>query len=208
MARIDNPLFKGLKGKIGGLIFYERDGQTFVRSKPDGIKDAKTPLQLNQRKKMELVNDFLRPFKRLLKRTFVDPQSEKRAYNLAKSYNLLNGTSGFADEMEINYQTALLCKGPLVKPQQVGGEKGVNGIVIKWKYVKGEGSPYDNLLVMMRHKTYLSSDFLFTGAMRNDEKYYWQFDGNYNVQDYHFWLAFTDRMGEEMSNSVYVELIQ
>lgn len=207
MARLDNPLFKGLKGKIGGLIFYERDGNTYVRSKPEGIKDAQTPLQMNQRKKMSLVNDFLSPFKRLLTKTFVNEVSGKRPYNLAKSYNLHHGTIGFGDELMINYQTALLCKGPLLEPEGVTGSVNEGGLTIKWKHVSGQGASWDTLLVMMRHKEHKYSDFLFTGTMRNAQEYIWKFVGSQKTEDYHFWVAFTDQMGEEMSNSVYVEVL-
>ncbi len=80
MARTTNNLLKGMSGKIGDLIIYEMEGKTYARSKPSGYKDAKSPLQLNQRQKLIFVNDFLRPFKDILKKTFFNKENDKRPY--------------------------------------------------------------------------------------------------------------------------------
>ncbi len=92
-----------MKGKVGGLIFYQRDGQTCVRSMPGSVKKSQTPLQLNQHTKMALVNDFLQLLTKLLERTFADPQSGERPYNLAKSYYRHYGTKGFGEALRINF---------------------------------------------------------------------------------------------------------
>ena len=46
MAKVHlNAIIKGITGRIGALVFYEWDGDTFVR--PQGRqRDPKTPLQL------------------------------------------------------------------------------------------------------------------------------------------------------------------
>ncbi|WP_289053146.1 DUF6266 family protein [Carboxylicivirga marina] len=206
MGTVNSGVLKGVSGKVGDLVLYERDGKTCVRSMPGSVKKSQTPLQLNQRKKMTLVNNFLQPFTKLLKRTFADPQSGKRAYNLAKSYNLQHGTKGFGETLEMNYQTALLCKGPLSEPFDVKGSANESGLTIQWKYDSKAGSPSDTLLVIRRHKEHVWFDFLFSGAKPSDLTYHWHLGPNDKVEDYHFWVAFTDQMGEKMSNSVYVEI--
>lgn len=207
MAIVTNPLLKGLRGRVDDLIFYERDGKTCVRKAPGKMKKTKSPLQQNQRKKMKLVNDFLRPFIKMLTRTFVDEVSGKRPYNLAKSYNLKHGTSGFGDELIIDHENALLCKGPLLAAQEVTGYQEVGGVRIRWKHETGAAADGDTLLVMMRHKDQVWSDFLFSGAKRSHEEFFWQFERQIKVEDCLFWVAFTDRMGVIMSDSTFVEVV-
>ena len=49
MAKVRlNAIVKGITGRIGALVFYEWDGDTFVRSQ-GRQRDPKTPLQLDLR---------------------------------------------------------------------------------------------------------------------------------------------------------------
>lgn len=52
MARIKNSMFKQLSGTLGDIIFYSRSGRIYARRRPQYIRDAKTPLQQQQRMRM------------------------------------------------------------------------------------------------------------------------------------------------------------
>ena len=77
MARLKNSLLKGMSGSIGELILYEMGGETYARSKPANYKDRKSPTQLNQREKLILINDFLRPFKDCCVKLLLIPQVKR-----------------------------------------------------------------------------------------------------------------------------------
>ncbi len=178
MARTTNNLLKGMSGKIGDLIIYEMEGKTYARSKPSGYKDAKSPLQLNQRQKLIFVNDFLRPFKDILKKTFFNKENDKRPYLRAQSYNLKHGTIGFYPDLEIDYKKALLCKGSLPVPKNVKAFYTEEGIVIEWDNIIGYSK--DTLFVMLRQKETIYSMYKFTGVERSDEYYLWKDTAKYN----------------------------
>ncbi len=193
-----------MSGKIGDLIIYEMDGKTYARSKPLSYKDCKSPLQLNQRQKLILVNDFLRPFKDILKKTFFNKENTKRPYLRAQSYNLKYATIGFYPDLEINYAKALLCKGDLPSTKNVKAYYTEEGVVIEWENSKGYSR--DTLLVMLRQKGTIYSMYKFTGVERSEEYYLWKDTAKYNPDEIQLWIAFRDPMEEEMSDSLYVEL--
>lgn len=52
MARIDNHIFTQLKGRIAGMVFFTRWGQTYVRKVAGKVSVSRTPLQQLQRSRM------------------------------------------------------------------------------------------------------------------------------------------------------------
>ncbi len=204
MARTTNSLLKGMSGKIGDLIIYEMDGKTYARSKPTSYKDSKSPLQLNQRQKLILVNDLLRPFKDILKKTFFNKENTKRPYLRAQSYNLKYGTTGFYPDLEIDYKKAFLCKGSLPMSKNVKALYTEGGIVIEWENIKGYSK--DTLFVMLRQKNTVYSMYKFTGVERSEEYYLWKDTAKYKSDEIQLWIAFRDPTEEEMSDSLYVDV--
>ncbi|WP_282038136.1 DUF6266 family protein [Saccharicrinis aurantiacus] len=205
MAHLKNSVLKGITGSIGELIIYEVDGATYVRSKPADYKDAKSRPQLNQREKLILINDFLRPFKNLLLKTFVDPQGQKKPYLLAKSYNLKNGTKGYYPNLEIDYSKALICKGSLALPSLVKGSIKEDGILFEWEN-PNNANKTDTLIVMLRIKGQIYSDHKYTGIERSKKSYFWNFDIKYKAEDIYVWIAFRDSFETEISDSLFVTL--
>lgn len=63
MARIKNSMFKQLSGTLGDIIFYSRSGRIYARRRPQYIRDAKTPLQQQQRMRMRDVIAFYKVIK-------------------------------------------------------------------------------------------------------------------------------------------------
>lgn len=58
MATIKNGLGENMKGRLGNVVFFSRFGRTYVRSCPMHVQDACTPLQQQQRKRMNDVMTF------------------------------------------------------------------------------------------------------------------------------------------------------
>jgi hypothetical protein len=51
MAKLTNELNKGLRGRLGNLVYYELNGSTCVRSLPKKYKDRKSDKQIVHRER-------------------------------------------------------------------------------------------------------------------------------------------------------------
>lgn len=58
MAVVNNGLNQEIKGRLGNVIFFTRFGRTYVRSRAQKVHDPSTPLQQQQRKRMNDVMAF------------------------------------------------------------------------------------------------------------------------------------------------------
>ncbi len=68
MAKITyNPAVQHLHGKVGNMVFKERQGQDIVAAKPDQVKQPNTPAQMQQR-------DYFRQAAKYAKSALADPQ--------------------------------------------------------------------------------------------------------------------------------------
>lgn len=65
MAQLTNNL-NNLRGKLGNVIFYERNGKTFLRSLPSRMKDKKSEKQILSRKRFAELGNLYRIFASVL----------------------------------------------------------------------------------------------------------------------------------------------
>ncbi len=134
MARLDGHLFNKANGSVVEVIVYNMYGKSYMRSKPSQYKDRKSAAQLEQRMKMTVVNNFLKPFTKLFPVTFAASAVGKTAYHAAKSYNLTNGVCGGFPNLEVDYGNALLSKGNVDLPRQVRATLQAEGILLEWDF--------------------------------------------------------------------------
>lgn len=205
MARINN-LFDSGQGKLGNLVFYKVKGQGIVRTKPEHFRDKKSTAQLLQRKKLQVVNEFIGHFNGLIRKTY-QPEDEKRSSRSeAFSYNMRNALKGVYPDIYIDKQKVLLSKGPLPLPVSVELTSHPEGLLIRWK--NGEEAigktAGDTLVLMLLDENTKYCDYKFTDVSRTAGEYVWKlstpppYDTLPDV-----WIAFRNRQETQMSNSMY-----
>ena len=209
MARINDSFLSGAGGKLGPLVIYTMNGRTFVRQQPNSYHDAKSILQLNQRQRFQVVNAFLRPFKRLVRITFAGEAKGRVAYNVAKSYNLKNACINFYPDVAINPEKALLSKGPLPLPNRVYCTPESNGVLIEWNNKPAWGNPKDTLLVISATTDFIYGDYSFTETTRSTGRYFYTLSHfNQKTEEIYIWIAFQNPEKNKMSNSLYISYTQ
>src|SRR5690606_37355290 len=87
MAKIEN-LFESGRGKLGNLVLYKVGNNGYVRTRAAHFRDRKSPAQLAQRQKLQVMSGFLRPFAELIRITFAADAMGKSAMRAAQSYNM------------------------------------------------------------------------------------------------------------------------
>ncbi|MBN3581964.1 hypothetical protein JYB64_06155 [Algoriphagus aestuarii] len=92
MGKLESSVLGKIKGKIGNLIFYERDGQTLVRKKSDPEKRELSPLQKYHQQVFKIAASFLKPFKGELNFTMAAFENGgKKGFHQGLSWLLRNG---------------------------------------------------------------------------------------------------------------------
>lgn len=205
MARI-NHLFDSGSGKLGNLIFYKVGDQHYVRTRAEHFHDRKSPAQLAQRQRLQVMNRFLRPFRDLFRITFAGEAGAPMTMQAAQSYNLRNALAGEYPDIYVDKGKVLLSRGPLPVPVNVTLTAQSGALLIEWENSPdaADNHPYDSLLVMAFSPETGQSDYQFTGARRSACSYLWKPAlplENGPLPD--VWIAFRNRQETLMSNSVY-----
>jgi hypothetical protein len=206
MATIEN-LFDSGRGRLGNLVLYKMKGRNIVRTKPEHYTDRKSPAQLAQRQRMQAVNNFLKPFSKLLGITF-DPESERlTARQAAQSYNMRNAVSGEYPDIYVDKSRALLSRGPLPVPVKAWMETDPDGLLIRWE--NGEeaagNAAYNTVLVMAAFPGHSNCMYQFSETRRSAGQYLWK--PTVTVKEDALpdvWIAFSNELRSMMSNSMHV----
>jgi hypothetical protein len=204
MARC-NTINEGSSGRIGNVVTYQMYGKSYMRSLPAQYRDRKSAKQLAQRQKMQLVNEFLGPYKDVLRITFQKEAVGRSAYMAAKSFNMLNAIGGEYPEQYIDYSKALLSKGSVPLPSEVSVELTDEGLLLQWKD-DGAGSRFDTLFVIANVRGQYVTYYRQTEAERRDESYVWKFDVRGSEQ-YDVWMVFRDYKERGFSDSSWLGLV-
>ena len=202
MAKIDD-LFDAGRGKLGNLVVYRMNGMGIVRTKPKHIRDSKSPAQMAQRQRLQVVNDFMRPFLKLFRITFVPETAGRTARAEAQSYIMRNVLAGEYPNIYVDKSKALLSHGPLPVPVSATVTAQPEGLLIEWENDADaiRLHPNDTLVVMALSADGSTADYSFTQVKRTEGRYTWKPalpDGAVEI-----WIAFRNREQTKMSDSVY-----
>lgn len=206
MAIIDN-LFDNGRGRLGNLVVYRLNGQGIVRTKPAHYSDRKSPAQLAQRQRLQAVNGFLNPFSDLLKLTFPAEKPGRTARAEAQSYTMRNAVAGEYPDIYVDKSRALLSRGPLPTAVSATVTARPDGLLIEWQNgaaAKGSRAS-DTIVVMALSGQTGQTAYRFTDTRRSEGRYVWNpalSDGPLAV-----WIAFRNQGQTEMSDSLYVGVI-
>ncbi len=175
MAKLGNFL-NITGGTLGNLVFYNRNGKTYIRTKPGSISNPKSPAQLAQRQRMQLMNAFLRKFSDPIRLTFAAVPKGKAPYQTAMGYNLRNAFTGEYPNQRIDKSKILLSTGSLPLPLNASLSLHPEGFVIQWEYdFDTSGSTVgDHLVVIVLYKDDSACSFRFTDTRRYEKQYLWK----------------------------------
>ena len=203
MSQIDN-LFDGGKGSLGNLVFFRRHGKNYVRTKPVRFRDRKSPAQLAQRQRMQVVNRLLKPFSGLVRISFAPEALGHTSLHEAQSFNMRHALAGAYPEIHADMSRVLLSTGPLPVPE--GGAVSVHpgGLLIEW--VNSDGvlarHSFDTLVVMAYSEKTGHGDYKFTEVYRKEGSYVWNPALPLQINELPVvWIAFRNREQTEMSRN-------
>lgn len=122
-------------GRVGNLVYYQINGQTYIRSygKPGNPNTIK---QQVHRQKIRVLHQFLSQFKQVLLIGFQGAVPEHSYYNEAASYNLKNAVSCTVVKknpvVEIEMPHVVLSRGLIQQPEITTCERSDNQVILQW----------------------------------------------------------------------------
>lgn len=135
MAVLKNGANGSFSGKVGSVVGYEWKGISVIRGLPR-INKKRTPTiaELNNRKKMALMQEFLQqalPFIRLGFSLEAHARNMS-AFNAAMSYNKKNAIAGDYPDLSVDFNQVLLASGTLPKPMITNLSLTEEGVRFEW----------------------------------------------------------------------------
>lgn len=207
MAKLGKDIMSAGQGSIGNVVVYTMHGKNFIRSKPTKYTDRKSEAQLSQRAKMQLVTNFMKPFKELIRKTYTAEAVGRAPYHAAKSEIMRNAVDGEYPDFEINKSAALLSKGPLPLPANISVKVQDGNLLFEWNNdTEAEKIQNKNTLVVILYDSKSEiCKYQFTNVRRSEKSYRWDpgMDiSKENLPD--IWIAFRNVDETAMSNSMYL----
>ena len=96
-----------VKGRVGNMRFYERNGEIIGVSLPNGIRNPKSPAQMKQRIKMNNILNTYKYIKGYLQQNFEGIIGNKNASSFFRSYNLMKTPVWLTKEQKESYKFVL-----------------------------------------------------------------------------------------------------
>lgn len=207
MARIGN-LLDGGQGVLGNMILYRMNGKNYIRQRPKRINDKKSPAQLAQRQRMQVMISFLRKFSEPIRFTFASEAVGRTSWQAAQSYNLRHALTGDYPDFRIDNGKALLSRGPLPLPESCSVAVHPEGFQVQW--INGpetDGkSGGDYLVVIVLFPGATTCNYFFTETRRFAEQYVWKTNRPVTQDTLpDVWIAFRNVRMTQWSDSRWVE---
>lgn len=159
MARVTEGL--NLNGTMGKLVFYQRNGKNYVRTKPATYRDAKTETQLLARGRFAGCNSFYSLLRDDIFRLIWKVAATGTGKN-AKNLFMQHNTYAFGKDKNIeDYSRVHFSTGMLPLPNGLEFARYNNReCLLQWEYdaPKALGSPADRLYIVELHTADLTAD--------------------------------------------------
>lgn len=206
MGSIKNGILGGVSGKVGNVIGFRRRGKDLLRVQAASISDARTPQQLQQRNKVAIVVDFVKPIMPFLRIGYHNYAQGRSAYNTAVSYLLKHCiTRTETGESVLDYRRAMVSIGFLMPAQQAefSCEEPGKG-VFRWVDNSGLGNACEDdiAMTMIYNADRKEAIYRLEAGVRADEQSVLEFPHDWEGETLLPYLAFRSADREMTSAGV------
>jgi hypothetical protein len=176
MAKVKS-IFSNISGRLGNITSYTIGGETYIRSLPDTYRDAKSPAQVLQRKKMIELGRLYREFKSVMR--FPNKAKWENNASLFFKFNK-NNFSNVNDNLDFNFSEIILTNSGLpnlvnLKMRFENTQQYIiswdidrnqsNLIVVSWVYCKDSRQVYSSFTPVIASQSVLSIPDSYTGGI-------------------------------------------
>ncbi len=133
MGTASEGMLGPIRGRVGNLVYYMRNGKPIVRKIGVTTKPP-TEAQKENQLKMAMVNVFCKAVRPFIDYGFAGQVvgRDLSTYNVAVSYNKINAIKGVYPDLSFDYSKALVAEGPLLQADEVKVEVVAEGLKFNW----------------------------------------------------------------------------
>jgi hypothetical protein len=211
MAKNNTGILGGFTGTIGPVTGFIRNGQYIMRTSTSSVRNQRTPLQLEQREKINICNRFTKAFSGtgFFNKSFPAYGHTGTGYNRATSALMSRAITGVYPDMQLNYQQVLISRGRLPGAQNVKVVKKANN-TIQFSFADnssvGIASADDTVILVAFAPEIQQAVFTLKAGFRKDTKATLNVTAlkGYTVET---WIGFLSKDEADTSDSVWVGTI-
>ena len=199
-------------GKVGPVTGYMRNGQNIVRTSSSKKDTLITPARTNQREKIKLCNEFVKPFvgTGFFTRSFPPYGNRGTGFNRAMGVVLNLGIYGNYPHLTLSYPDVLISKGVLPSAANAAAVVNTEGnIVFSWQNNSNAGTakPTDKAILLAYFTGLGQIIYSFDAATRAGETATLitsKLQGNTAET----WIGFLSSDEKDAANSVYTGSVE
>lgn len=220
MARLANNSLAGLNGNLGDMIFYQINGVTYVRRKPNKRTNAQkkrmktSPINERSQGMFKMAHQYLKGLKLVIAfgyQNFVKGASYP--YHACYSNIRLNSFAFEGREFHIDPALVQLSRGTLMGPEDARAERTAEGVLFSWKDNSwiSSAKPTDKAFLIIHNPIKKVAEWEELGSPRSQTQFlmkrdYWDSEGQWYA-----YLAFSQEnpytKKQILSDSVYLGVV-
>ncbi|WP_113922178.1 DUF6266 family protein [Cognataquiflexum aquatile] len=215
MASVNDSSGGTFNGKVGGLVYYQVGGKTYVRQAPPKQTKAKkektSELKMLYQSKMTLTQRHLKSLKGAIAFGFQNEAvGARRPFHACVSYTLNNSFIADGKYFALDPSLLKISRGNLLPPQNPKAEKTNDGILVTWdnnSYVSNS-KPWDKAFIVLHNPENMISELVIFGNDRSSESEIFPLSVNRLKDKWHVYLAFSQEQTKSaemlLSDSAYL----
>jgi hypothetical protein len=208
MARINNGILGGIKGKIGNIEGYLWKGVPVIRMEKRKTNTPPSEKQLMARQRMAVVSNFLKSMTTFVRAGFeVFAENEEfTANNAAKSYLLLHALQGDYPNLNINYSAVKLSRGVLPPAENPAVIPATNGLTFTWAVapLMNFYNRRSQVMLLVYAPALNKSVYTLSAARRTAGTEFLELPNQFKNQELHTYISFIADDRKAISDSSYV----
>ena len=210
MGRYSKGILGSFTGKIGTVIGSTWKGISYMRSLPKPSTKAPSEAQMEQRIKLALAVNFLKPAKAIINVGFKSQAVGNTSFNVATSLLVKQAFSGTYPDFEIDYSKVVFSSGELIGPWNAALASTTAATVnVSWTNNTGAmANATDKAVLIVFNEA--KGQFVTTmdGAARSVSLSNLSVPGSFSGDEVQVWMAFISNDGKLISSSVYVGSVE
>lgn len=200
MGKVTDSLLKGLSGKIGGLVFYQLNGETYVRKAPGkqskAVKGRTSELKQISQDVIRQTHQFLKFFTPLLEFGYQEwGRGGRKPYHAAVSYTIKHSFSFVGNTAWKKLDLSLLkfSRGSLLGPENPIVERVSHGVRFSWQDNSNQAGskPTDASFLVLVHPDQERSRYCLLGETRSKGAHVLPLSEMDLNESWHVYLAFS-----------------
>ncbi|MBP5516218.1 MAG: hypothetical protein J6X86_04620 [Bacteroidales bacterium] len=206
MAKFRQGILGGFSGKVGPIVGYTWKGKNCMRTLPLSFNDAKTTVQLQNRRKFTLLTKFLSSSYEAVAIGFKDQAVGMTEINAAVKSNFDDCVTGTWPSYTLNYSKLMVSKGSLANPYSPSVTAQGCDLNFSWTDNSGIGNAKDTDLVMIvvYNDTKNEAAIDTASAPRSARQASFSLPSSWTGDTVEVYLATHRADGSESSNSLYL----